>query len=148
MRFGFVPNNLDLLMKGQNVINIDSAANHYGLINTNAGGRVYVKWDSNVSRNSTPSYAGYLNRVQALTEQVEIQGTDNFSISLAASKDNDGIPDSYELANGLDPNSDDGDTARYNYLINSQTIIPEPGTWIWIIMWSALMLPQRKVDLK
>ena len=133
VRFGLVPNNLDLLMKGQDVIKIDSAATYYGLINTNAGGRVYVKLGANSSLNTSPSNAGYLNRVQALTEQVEIQGVNNFSTSLAASKDNDGIPDSYELANGLDPNSDDGDTARYNYLINSQTIVPEPGTWIWIV---------------
>jgi len=126
VRFGLVPNNLDLLMKGQDVIEIDSAATYYGLINTNAGGRVYVKLGANTSINATPSDAGYLNRVQPLTEQVEIAGSGNFSVSLAASKDNDGIPDSYELANGLDPNLDDGEAARYNYLINSQTIIPEP----------------------
>ena len=127
VRFGLVPNNLDLLMKGQGVIEIDSSSNYYGLINTNIGGRVYVKLGVNASRNATPLDAGYLNRVQPLTEQVEIQGSGNFSTSLAASKDNDGIPDSYELANGLDPNSDDGETARFNYLKDSHTIIPEPG---------------------
>jgi len=136
VRFGLVPNNLDLLMKGQDVIEVDSSSNYYGIINTNAGGRVYVKWNANASRNATPLDAGYLNRVQPLTEQVEIQGSNNFLTSLAASKDNDGIPDSYEIANGLNPNVDDGDVALYNYLINSQTIIPEPTSCvIFLYLW-------------
>jgi len=144
VRFGLVPNNLDLLMKGQTVIEPDSAATYYGLINTNAGGRVYVKWDSaSAARNATPLGAGYLNRVQPLTEQVEISGNNNFSVSLAASKDNDGIPDSYELANGLDPNIDDGETARYNYLRDSHTIIPEPVGWL-IFLFSFLIRGSRE----
>jgi len=143
VRFGLVPNNLDLLMKGQDVLEIDSASGYYGIINTNAGGRVYVKLGANASLNATPSNAGYLNRVQALTEQVEIQGSENFSTSLAASKDNDGIPDSYELVNGLNPNSDDGGIARYNYLISSGTIIPEPG--IMMIMSLIVISALRRV---
>lgn len=127
VRFGLVPNNIDLLMKGHDSLTVDSSSSYYGLINGNSGGRVYVHWNASAARNATPSDAGYLNRVLALTEQVEIQGTDNFTTYLAASKDNDGIPDSYELANGLNPAVDDGAAALYNYLIASGTIVPEPS---------------------
>lgn len=126
VRFGLAPNNLQLLHYGHDLLQIDSAASYYGLINTN-GGRVYVKLGANASRNPTPANAGYLNRVQPLTEQVEVQGNNNFGVSLAASKDNDGIPDSYELANGLNPAADDGEAARMTYLLASGTLIPEPG---------------------
>ncbi|GEM_PF-674722 len=133
VRFGLVPNNLDLLMNGHAVLQSDAGAAYYGLKDTNAGGRVYVKLGANATRNATPANAGYLNRVQALTEQVEVQGAGNFGVSLAASRDNDGIPDSYEEANGLNPAVDDGEAARLNYLLASGTLVPEPCC-VWVVL--------------
>ncbi|GEM_PF-2525066 len=72
-------------------------------------------------------------RVQTLTEQVEMQGAGNFGVSLAANRDDDGIPDSYEEANGLNPAVDDGERARLNYLVASGTLVPEPGC-VWVVL--------------
>jgi PKD repeat protein len=139
VRFGLAPNNLSLLMAGHDALRIDQddGARFYGLINTNAGGRAYVTWCACAGRVPAPLNAGYLNRVLPLTEQVEVQSSSaSFTLGLGASRDNDGIPDSYELANGLDPAADDGDAARLAYLLASGTLVPEPGCmWGMLLLW-------------
>jgi hypothetical protein len=69
---------------------------------------------------------------------IEVQGADNFGVSLAAIRDNDGIPDSYEEANGLNPAVDDGEAARLNYVVASGTLVPEPDC-----VWAVLLLLRR-----
>jgi hypothetical protein len=147
VRFGLSPNVLDLLMTGQDALMIDSASSYYGLINTNGGGRAYVTFGVNVTRSANPANAGYLNRVAALTEQVEVQGSGNFAVSLAASKDNDGIPDSYEESHGLSPAADDGELERQRYLLASGTVIPEPPATLWGV-WGAWLIRLFKGRLR
>ena len=144
VRFGLSPNNLDLLMTGHDALNIDDGTGYYGLVNTN-GGRVYVLFGENAARITSPANAGYLNRVVALTEQVEAQGTGGFSVGVAASRDNDGIPDSYEEANGLNVAADDGEAARARYLLASGTLVPEPQVTLWgaLAAWLARLFRGR-----
>ncbi len=136
VRFGLAANNLDLLMRGQHPLAVDSGSGYYGLVNTNAGGSVYVSWNTGMTLVSNPAGAGYRNRNLPLTEQLELTGSSPCLLRLGAGRDDDGIPDSYERANGLDPGRRDDEAARLTYLTNSGTIVPEPsGFFSWLVYW-------------
>ncbi len=81
VRVGASPNNLDLILNGRTHLSDDSTAHYYGVKNSQ-GGAVYVTLNGGATYNPTPLYSGYQNRNIALTEEIEIFGSNTFSFNI------------------------------------------------------------------
>ena len=136
-RYGLGPNQFDLMMHGPSNLAAVSDASFRGLKNA-AGGEAYVVAGRNVAFiDGAIASAGWDNREMPLVQQFETSSSaTNWTVALAFSEasardldgdglhntneatlgtdherwdtDADGMPDGYEVANGLVPTADDG----------------------------------------
>ncbi len=118
-RFGFGPNQLDLMLNGPARLQKEQDASFRGLANS-AGGAAYVVAGRNCGlvTNSIVN-AGWDHRVLPLTEQFETWNTaTNFTVAVAFSLasardvDGDGLANTNEAALGTDPELADTDGDR------------------------------------
>ena len=135
-RYGLGPNQFDLMLHGHSNLTAVSDASFRGLKNT-AGGEAYVVAGRNMAFvDGSIANAGWDNRELPLAQQFEtVSSATNWSVALAFSEatardidgdglnntnetalgtdsglwdsDGDGMPDGYEVANGLNPLAND-----------------------------------------
>ena len=127
LRFGLSPDPEDLLLRGQQGLSLIMDAASARLVNTTADGDVPVVVSAGTGAliqtaatdDDLGEYDSVNMRNQSLVQQVEVEGAaPQFRVTLSLAEDGaepppidadgDGLPDTWELANGLDPGNASG----------------------------------------
>jgi glycosidase len=123
VRFGLSPDLDDLLVRGQQGLDLQSSASavavsnttSYGVATASIGLDSAVAWQSTATDDDLAEFDTILMRNQSLAHQIEVESqASTFTVSLAISTvvtdgDSDGLPTEWEIANDLDDDDATGD---------------------------------------